>query len=91
MSFYGRLLEEKQELDNRLAKLNSFLENGNFNGVSAAQIALLNVQSHTMAAYSQILTERIALLSADVTSSLDEGSNPTTPPPPPPPPPSSGN
>ena len=60
--FKSRLLEEKAQLDERLAKLEEFQASVGFSGISIVQQSLLNIQQKAMAAYSQILLERIALI-----------------------------
>jgi len=61
-TFYDRLLAEKQELDERHGKLIDFLASDKINNLDARQISLLNIQVNIMAAYSQVLLERIALI-----------------------------
>ena len=58
--FKIRLLEEKAQLDERLKKLQAFQASDAFQSIAPVQQTLLNIQAHTMAAYSQILAERIA-------------------------------
>lgn len=67
MSTYKeRLLEEKAQLDVRRTKLEEFLVTDAFQGIPTEQQRLLNVQAPIMLAYSQVLTERIALIPEEV-------------------------
>lgn len=65
-TFKDRLLVEKQELDDKYVKLESFLNSENFKKIDPIQMTLLNVQLHSMATYSQCLLERIAWLEKEV-------------------------
>lgn len=60
--FKARLLEEKQQLDDRRIKLEFFLGTPAYRSIPAAQQTLLSIQAPIMAAYSQVLAERIAAL-----------------------------
>lgn len=60
--FKDRLLTEKKEVDEKREKLDAFLGSQPFSKIDPRQQSLLNIQSHVMTAYSQVLTERIALL-----------------------------
>lgn len=60
--FKTRLLEEKQQLDEKIEKLDAFFETETFQNIDAKQQSLLNVQSFIMKAYSQVLLERITWL-----------------------------
>lgn len=60
--FKTRLLEEKAQLDERREKLVAFQESEAFTNIPPVQQTLLNIQSHAMLTYSQILLERIALI-----------------------------
>lgn len=63
-TFYDRLLSEKVELDQKREKLNSFLEGEKAKDIDVRQLSLLNIQTQIMQAYSQVLLERLALISA---------------------------
>lgn len=65
-TFYERLVAEKEELDIKLDKLHSFLESDKINNLPSQQVSLLHIQASIMAAYSQILLERIALINVPV-------------------------
>lgn len=58
-TFYERLLAEKQELDERLEKLNSFLGSEKSSELEPLQLSLLSIQSEAMKTYSKILEVRI--------------------------------
>jgi len=60
--FHQRLIAEKDELDEKIKKLQSFLESSVFGAIEPAQQVLLRVQVKAMDTYSQILTERLSLL-----------------------------
>ena len=61
-NFKTRLLEEKQQLDERLEKLITFQSTNLFSSLPIVQQCLLNIQAKAMSTYSQILLERIALI-----------------------------
>jgi hypothetical protein len=63
MSFIDRLIEEKEQLDIKLEKLNSFLSGEQLKPIDGVQITLLNIQAKAMATYSQCLLERLVRLS----------------------------
>lgn len=54
-----RVVDEKAELDARLAKLIPFFDTAIFAGLGGAEQSRLRQQSHAMACYSAILGERI--------------------------------
>lgn len=60
--FKTRLLDEKQQLDEKIEKLTSFLGSDAVGAVDGVQLTLLNVQVKAMETYSQILLERIVRL-----------------------------
>lgn len=62
--FKTRLLEEKQQLDERREKLEAFIKSDPFQTIDGVQQSLLNIQANAMLTYSQVLTERIAWLGA---------------------------
>lgn len=55
-----RVVDERAELDGRLAKLNTFIDGATFSTLDADSQNLLKQQAATMAMYSDILTDRIA-------------------------------
>ncbi len=61
-TFKERLITEKQELDEKLAKLKDFQTSEPFKLIKPVQISLLNIQAQAMAAYSQCLAERLSWL-----------------------------
>mgnify|MGYP000187402982 CR=1 FL=1 len=63
--FKTRLLDEKAQLDERIAKLVDFQISENFQKINATQQTLLNIQVKAMDTYSQVLLERIVLLNAE--------------------------
>lgn len=65
-TFKDRLLVEKQELDEKRSKLESFQTSDKFKDIDPVQMSLLNIQSQAMATYSQCLLERIAWLEKEV-------------------------
>ena len=67
-TFKERLFNEKQELDEKKSKLDSFIGSEAYNGIDPVQMTLLNIQSSAMATYSQCLLERIAWLEKEVTN-----------------------
>lgn len=60
MDFKDRLLIERNELKERLEKLNEFLSSSK--PIDHTQMVLLRCQSKTMDSYLTILNERILLL-----------------------------
>ena len=63
--FKTRLLDEKAQLDEKIAKLVDFQMSENFQKINSTQQTLLNVQVKAMDTYSQVLLERIVLLNAE--------------------------
>lgn len=61
-TFKERLILEKQELNEKIEKLEAFVESENFSKIEPVQMSLLNAQLFAMKTYSQILVERIAWL-----------------------------
>ena len=61
-TFKDRLLEEKAQLDDRRARLETFQQSEAFQGIEPMQMTLLNIQAQAMATYSQCLLERLAWL-----------------------------
>lgn len=56
------MMVEKTELDERLKKLQAFLESDASESISAEEIGRMLRQSFAMATYSSVLGERIAAL-----------------------------
>jgi hypothetical protein len=75
-TFLDRLIEEKKELDGRLERLNTFLHDSNKKPIDGIQIILLNIQEKAMQTYSQVLLERLVLLSEDIPEKVTEFSTP---------------
>lgn len=61
--FMGRLIEEKNQLDEKIAKLDVFTKSDAFNGIDNVQRGLLRIQLNAMRTYSQVLDERLWRLS----------------------------
>ena len=59
---FGRIQEEKKELDEKLSKLYAFIESRKFENLSSIHKMLLRKQLDTMTDYSAILSVRIELL-----------------------------
>ena len=55
-----RVLEEKQQLDERRQKLGEFKNTNGFANLSWQEQERLNTQAHIMTMYSAVLGERIA-------------------------------
>jgi len=62
--FQARVLEEKQELDGRLARLDAFLRSPNAAQLEQAEAARMDRQAEIMRQYSAVLSERIAAFGA---------------------------
>jgi len=63
--FQQRLLDEKNQVDERITKLESFTSTDLFDQLPAVQMSLLNIQLKAMQTYSQCLLERIAYLAVE--------------------------
>ena len=61
-TFKERLIEEKAQLQEKIEKLESFVQSDNFQKIDAVQMSLLNCQLFAMQTYNQILIERIVRL-----------------------------
>ncbi|MBP9793294.1 MAG: hypothetical protein KBC56_04780 [Flavobacterium sp.] len=61
-TFKERLETEKQELDEKIQKLNEFLNGEIIKTIDAVQATLLNIQIQAMRTYSEILAERLLRL-----------------------------
>lgn len=57
--YQERVIQEKAELDDKIAKLTAFIESANFKKVDPREQNRLRIQKHWMALYSQVLGERI--------------------------------
>lgn len=55
-----RVVDEKKDLDDKLAKLLAFFQNPIFTGLSEAEQSRLRNQARFMDGYSAVLGERIA-------------------------------
>lgn len=64
-TFYDRLVVEKQQLDERIHKLEAFLASDKVNDIAPAQYSLLTIQVQAMNTYSKVLTCRISLLQTE--------------------------
>jgi len=62
MDFKQRLMDEKQQLDEKLGKLGAFIGTEPFGKADPRQQELLRCQYFTMQTYSDILERRITLL-----------------------------
>jgi hypothetical protein len=60
--FLERLLNEKEELDERSIKLAAFLGSDKIDTIDPVQKALLSIQLMAMYTYKQCLVERLARL-----------------------------
>lgn len=61
--FISRLSDEKSQLDEKISKLEAFINSAAFNGIDDVQRGLLKIQLNAMATYSQVLDERLWRLS----------------------------
>lgn len=59
-AFQARVVDEKQELDEKLTRLNQFLETDIFNNLDPSEQERLKKQQGLMTGYSEVLGERIA-------------------------------
>ena len=57
--FKKRLISEKDELNEKIVKLNQFINSENFNKIDKVQQSLLKTQLFVMRTYHSILEERI--------------------------------
>ena len=62
MDFIQRMVEEKQELDERLAKLKQFLSSDRMDLISNPMRELMLTQEDAMMTYSRALGDRLAIL-----------------------------
>ncbi len=63
MSYENRVIAEKKELDQRLAKLSAFIESDSFNAFTNEYRSLLCNQETCMRQYSAVLGQRICAFS----------------------------
>lgn len=61
MEYKTRVIQEKEDLDQKIEKLKNFINSNEFHIVSTNEKDLLIRQLNTMTDYSAILVERIAL------------------------------
>lgn len=59
--FQQRVIQEKEELDSKISKLESFIKGDTFKTLNVTDSTLLELQYLSMIQYSQILTKRIGL------------------------------
>lgn len=62
MDFIERMVAEKQELDDRLAKLKQFLSSDRMDLISNPMRELMLTQEDAMMTYSRALSDRLAIL-----------------------------
>lgn len=60
--FKKRLIEEQVQLEDKLTKLNAFLESEKSKGVDPVQRSLLIIQAGAMYTYKECLKERLSRL-----------------------------
>jgi len=60
--FKTRLLEEKDQLEEKVEKLEAFLQSNKSNEIDQIQLALLGIQLPAMKTYLRCLDERIVRL-----------------------------
>lgn len=60
--FLTRLKAERDDLNEKMQKLNSFIHSDKFDSVAPVQASLLKIQQQSMAAYLECLAERIIWL-----------------------------
>lgn len=68
---HQRVLDERDELADRLAKLQVFFQSPIFAGLDAAERIRMRTQAHHMGGYLAVLDERIEAFSAPLTTDLD--------------------
>jgi len=73
--YQKRVVEEKTELDNKLVKLNNFIESDRFEDVDEEEQERLTRQGIAMQDYSLILEERIAAFDEDDSDELEDEDN----------------
>lgn len=65
LPYQQRVVEEKEDLDEKLDALHAFQDGPLFPRLTSAEQARMNLQAHYMARYSEILGERIAAFQRD--------------------------
>jgi hypothetical protein len=70
--YQKRVVEEKTDLDNKLVKLNNFIESDRFEDVDEEEQERLTRQGIAMQDYSLILEERIAAFDEDDSDELED-------------------
>jgi hypothetical protein len=60
--FVVRLLDERNELHTKMAKLHDFIESDEAQSIDKVMLGLMRVQYQAMKTYSTVLYERIDLL-----------------------------
>ena len=61
-TFKERLIDEQNQLEDKIQKLDSFISSPKFKEIEPIQKSLLDVQFFAMQTYSSILSERISHL-----------------------------
>lgn len=69
-NFASRLTDEKNQLDEKILKLDDFIKSNVFNDVDGVQRTLLKIQLSAMITYSQILDERLSILASSENTSV---------------------
>lgn len=65
-NFIERLLQEETELNEKKAKLESFINTDGFKTIDEEQQSLLKIQLNIMNAYSECLNQRLILINNKV-------------------------
>jgi hypothetical protein len=73
--YQKRVVEEKTDLDNKLVKLNNFIESDRFEDIDEEEQERLTRQGIAMQDYSLILEERIAAFDEDDSDELEDEDN----------------
>jgi hypothetical protein len=61
-TFIERLLQEETELNEKKAKLQTFIDSDGFKNVDKEQQSLFKIQLNAMATYSECLNQRLILI-----------------------------
>lgn len=64
-NFKERLIDERDQLEEKLAKLEAFMDSDKFDSIETMQMSLLHVQMAAMNTYYTVLEERIAWINAE--------------------------
>jgi hypothetical protein len=59
MTYQQRVEQEKTELDEKLLKLQAFIDSEAFKAIDPVQTSLLKIQAGAMETYSHVLAERL--------------------------------